>query len=86
MWCTASAWPEATANPLEKHERAMRAMLRYLKSQQVFINEPHDHVYATELFSNHSMRPAHDFIMAKHVARPDARGAVSLPGGTWSHL
>ena len=36
--------------------------------QQVFFDDRgqchYDHVYATELFSNRSMRPAHDFVMA----------------------
>ena len=28
----------------------------------------YDHIYATELFSNRSLRPAHDFVMAsEHV-------------------
>ena len=40
--------------------------------QQVFVDDQgrshYDHVYATELFSNRSMRPAHDFVMAsEHV-------------------
>ena len=32
----------------------------------------YDHVYATELFSNRSMRPAHDFVMALGSTGPCA--------------
>ena len=40
--------------------------------QQVFVDDQgrshYDHIYATELFSNRSLRPAHDFVMAsEHV-------------------
>ena len=55
--------------------------------QQVFFDDRgqchYDHVYATELFSNRSMRPAHDFVMAPPGP---ARGAAPLPGGAEDRL
>ena len=46
--------------------------------QQVFFDDQgqchSDHVYATELFSNRSMRPAHDFVMASEYV--ELRGST----------
>ena len=66
--------------------------------QQVFFDDRgqchYDHVYATELFSNRSMQPAHDFVMASeyvemariHLGPGAARGAASPPGGDEDRL
>ena len=54
------------------------------RGQQVFFDDQgrchYDHVYATELFSNHSMKPAHDFVMAsEHVELARHRALREVP-------